>query len=224
MLASFKHRLTFANVVALIALFVSLGGGVYAATKINGKKIKKESIAGDKLKPDAVTGRQVDESSLGKVPSAQSADSAQTLAGTGPDGFAQASDMRRWHFEATPVDGAAARESRLQIGSLELATSCSAGGPRTTLVLGARSSAPNAAFDVGADRRNNQGGTHGGRFGTGFETVTLDNTENDFAREVGTLVYNAPGETITVTYAFFISDGIGSGFCNLVATATRVTD
>src|SRR4051812_11264392 len=38
-----------ARVVALIALFVALGGGAYAATQINGKLIKKNSIPGDRV-------------------------------------------------------------------------------------------------------------------------------------------------------------------------------
>ncbi len=110
-----KRRLTFANVVALLALFISLGGSVYAASKINGKQIKKTSIAGKKLKPDTLTGTQINESTLGSVPnaehassadtattagSAQTAGDAQTLAGSGPDGVRllgrhQADSLRR---------------------------------------------------------------------------------------------------------------------------------
>jgi hypothetical protein len=33
-----------ANVIAMVALFVALGGTVYAATSINGKNIQKNSI------------------------------------------------------------------------------------------------------------------------------------------------------------------------------------
>ncbi len=42
-------------VIAMIALFVALFGTAYAATKINGKKLKNESVAGKKLKDAAVT-------------------------------------------------------------------------------------------------------------------------------------------------------------------------
>jgi hypothetical protein len=73
-----RLSLNSAHAIALLALFLALGSGVYAAAKINGSKIKKESIAGPKLKDDTITGTQVNEGSLGKVPSAQNADTAQT--------------------------------------------------------------------------------------------------------------------------------------------------
>lgn len=56
-----------AMIVALIALFVALGGSVYAANKISGKTIKKGSEPGNRLKKDSVTGKQVKESTL-KIP------------------------------------------------------------------------------------------------------------------------------------------------------------
>jgi hypothetical protein len=59
-----------ALVLATIALFVSLGGSVYAAAKLNGTAIKKGSEPGNRLKPDSVTGKQVNESTLGTVPDA----------------------------------------------------------------------------------------------------------------------------------------------------------
>jgi hypothetical protein len=58
-------------VVALVALFVALGGSGYAAVKINGKNITNRSIAGKKLKRNTVGGKEVKESKLGRVPVAQ---------------------------------------------------------------------------------------------------------------------------------------------------------
>ncbi len=51
-------------VVALIALFVALGGSGYAAVKINGKNIASRSISGKKLKRSAVTAAEVKNRSL----------------------------------------------------------------------------------------------------------------------------------------------------------------
>ncbi|HEX5610529.1 MAG TPA: hypothetical protein VFX45_10620 [Solirubrobacterales bacterium] len=65
-----RPKLTFANAIALIALFISLGGTVYAAAKINGKTIRKASIPADRFQPDALTGVQIAESSLETVPKA----------------------------------------------------------------------------------------------------------------------------------------------------------
>ena len=41
-----RGRLSYANVMATIAVFVALGGSSYAAVKITGKDIKDESITG----------------------------------------------------------------------------------------------------------------------------------------------------------------------------------
>jgi|GEM_PF-2490530 len=63
----------FASAIALIALFVSLGGTVYAAAKLDGKTIRKGSVPANRLKADSLTGAQVNESALAAVPSAASA-------------------------------------------------------------------------------------------------------------------------------------------------------
>jgi hypothetical protein len=83
-----RRHLTYANVMASIAVFVALGGVSYAATTINGSKIVKQSVGAGKLKngtltstqvkKNSLTGASIDESSLGTVPSAQSAQTAQT--------------------------------------------------------------------------------------------------------------------------------------------------
>jgi hypothetical protein len=84
-----RKRLTYANVMSSIAVFLILGGATaFAAKKIGSNeikgnsittgKIKKEAVTSSKIKKDAVTGAKVKESSLGKVPSATNADHATT--------------------------------------------------------------------------------------------------------------------------------------------------
>lgn len=102
------RHLSFSNVIALLALFIALGGAAYAGTRINGKtivnrsigggKLKNETITANKLKKGTLTGvqirgesitgaqieagsidaRQINLSTLGTVPSAQSANTAVT--------------------------------------------------------------------------------------------------------------------------------------------------
>lgn len=88
-----------ALVIAVIALFVALGGSVYAAkkAKINGKAIRAKSIPGNRLQPRSIaanrlkpgvlqsmvstaplTGAEINELTLGQVPSAAHADTADT--------------------------------------------------------------------------------------------------------------------------------------------------
>lgn len=62
-----KQHVTYANVMATVAVFVALGGTGYAAVKIDGKSIRDHSIAGKKLKKGA------------KVPRAARADRLGTL-------------------------------------------------------------------------------------------------------------------------------------------------
>lgn len=56
--------LSFSNVVACLALFIALGGTVYAAGKINGKQIKKSSLPGNRIKPKTVQANRIKPKSL----------------------------------------------------------------------------------------------------------------------------------------------------------------
>lgn len=89
-----------ALVIAVIALFVALGGSVYAAkkAKLDGRAIRAKSIPGNRLQPRSIaanrlkpgvlqgggsstaplTGAEINELTLGQVPSAAHADSADT--------------------------------------------------------------------------------------------------------------------------------------------------
>jgi hypothetical protein len=86
MYRSIRKNLNPTSLIAMVALFVALGGVSYAAATINGaslvnksvagKKLKDKTVTGGKVKSDSLTGTQVKESTLGKVPSAASADQA----------------------------------------------------------------------------------------------------------------------------------------------------
>ena len=73
-----------AMAVALLALFIALGGPGYAARLITGSSLKNRSVSGKKLRKDTLTGAEVREAALGKVPSALNAD---TLGGKGSSAF-----------------------------------------------------------------------------------------------------------------------------------------
>jgi hypothetical protein len=86
--------------ISLLALFVALGGTVYAAARIDGRAIRLKSLPGNRLKPRSIaanrlkrgvlrgtrfsgplTGADINELTLGQVPSAthaETADSAQS--------------------------------------------------------------------------------------------------------------------------------------------------
>lgn len=69
-----RPRITYANVVATVALFLALGtGGAYAVDKITGSDIRDRSLTGREFKSNSVNGRIVKERSLSAVPRAQNA-------------------------------------------------------------------------------------------------------------------------------------------------------
>jgi hypothetical protein len=85
-----RPKLTYANVMATIAVFIALGGTSYAAFKLPKNsvgakqlkknavltaKIKKEAVTAAKVKKGSLTGTQINASTLGTVPTAQVANS-----------------------------------------------------------------------------------------------------------------------------------------------------
>jgi hypothetical protein len=77
--------LTYANVVSTLCLFIVLGGGAYAAATIDGADLKARSVPATKVKRDALTGAEIREATLQRVPD------AARLAGSGPSAFLRAS-------------------------------------------------------------------------------------------------------------------------------------
>jgi hypothetical protein len=91
--------------VAILALFVALGGSSYAAVSlqknsvgtaqlkanaVTGSKIKKNSVPGNRIKPNSLGGRQINEAGLGTVPlaaQAEDASNADQLGGLSPSDF-----------------------------------------------------------------------------------------------------------------------------------------
>ncbi|MGH8574297.1 MAG: hypothetical protein ACREX8_17225, partial [Gammaproteobacteria bacterium] len=73
MLRALRGHLTYANVMATIAVFVALGGTTYAAVTITGRNVEDASLSGKDIKPNSLTGRQVAESRLRPVRRARNA-------------------------------------------------------------------------------------------------------------------------------------------------------
>src|SRR4051794_38059658 len=73
-LRKFRPKLTYANVMSTLAVFIALGGSSYAAVTLSGKDLKHRSIPGTKLERNTVTGSEIRESRLGRVPRAALAD------------------------------------------------------------------------------------------------------------------------------------------------------
>jgi hypothetical protein len=118
----FSRRPSAGTVLAVVALFVALGGTAAAKVFITGANIKKHSLTGANIKNrsltganianNSITGKQVKESSLAQVPSAQNATNATNatnaanaskLGGQSPGAFQRAT---RWALIAGTATGA----------------------------------------------------------------------------------------------------------------------
>jgi hypothetical protein len=69
-----RKRLTYANVVATLALFIALGGSSYAALSVTGRNVKNNSLTYRDLRRDTLGGSRINESRLGSVGRAWNAD------------------------------------------------------------------------------------------------------------------------------------------------------
>jgi hypothetical protein len=86
-----------ALLVAIVALFMALGGTSYAALMITGKNVanstltgldvKNKSLGWKEHKPNSLGGGQIDEAKLGTVPMAAKAGDADTLGGNAASAF-----------------------------------------------------------------------------------------------------------------------------------------
>src|SRR4051812_49405708 len=74
------------NTIALLALFIALGGTTFAAANalprnsVGTKQLKKNAVTGVKIKNNNVTGADVNEATLGTVPNAGHAATADSVA------------------------------------------------------------------------------------------------------------------------------------------------
>src|SRR6476659_7655463 len=78
-------RLSYANVMSTLAVFIALGGSAYAVGKISGAQLTNRSVSGKKLKRNTIGGATINESRLGRVPLARRAGNALRLQGLDAD-------------------------------------------------------------------------------------------------------------------------------------------
>jgi hypothetical protein len=186
MLSRLTARLSFANVISLIALAVALGGSAYAAVSlpknsVGPKQIKKRAVTnaklangavtGAKVRAQSLTGKQIKSSTLGEVPSAAHAGSADSatnaahagdsdqLGGSPPSAFFPASKVRTFNVKL------AFGETRalFSVGTLTFSAKCVQSGTdpfgngnRDISELLVATSQDGATFTAGDD-----GGAHG---------------------------------------------------------------
>ena len=93
MLTKIRSHASFSNVVALMALFVALGGTSYAATRIGSKQIKNNSVRGVDIKNRTIKSRDI---ARGVIGSTLQSTAAQAVRDAGPSGVAASQNFTRW--------------------------------------------------------------------------------------------------------------------------------
>jgi hypothetical protein len=149
-----------ALLIACLALFVALGGTVLAATKIDGRTIRVKSLPGNRITPGSLPGNrlqagtipgsrlapgsvkaeQIDVGSLGPVPSATHADSADTAR------HAQTAIAADHASDATTING---RAVGCRAGTRQFAGACWDLVPREGALTAVE--AAKACADVGGE-------------------------------------------------------------------------
>lgn len=106
-----RKRLTYANVMSSIAVFLVLGGAAaFAAVQlpknsVGTKQLKKKAVSTVKIKDNAVTGQKANEATFGQVPSAASAANATNAS------HADSATNATHAADATKAAGASAPET-----------------------------------------------------------------------------------------------------------------
>ena len=180
------RHLSFANVVASLALFAALGGSAYAGSKINGNSIAKQSIGGGKLKNETITSKQIkkgslnssviDVSTLATVPSAQTAVSATSA------GSANTANSAKTAETATRATTATKAETADKAATAETATNATHATSADTATKTA--TATDAAHATDADHATNADSAD---FAT--DAATIEGTT------VSDLIDSCPAET-----------------------------
>jgi hypothetical protein len=117
------------NTIALLALFVALGGTTYAATalprnSVGPLQLKKNAVTGVKVRNNSLTGADVVEAKLAKVPLAKTADAAKTATSAGNATTVNGFAVRR--FDASVASGGA-QVTVLDLNGLLLTLTCPSG-------------------------------------------------------------------------------------------------
>jgi hypothetical protein len=69
-----RRHMSYANVMATVAVFIALGGSSYAALTITGADVRNGSLSNRDLKRNTLDGSRIKEKRLAKVPRARNAD------------------------------------------------------------------------------------------------------------------------------------------------------
>jgi hypothetical protein len=219
MLARLRRRPSPATAIALVALFVALGGTSYAALVVTGRNVRNGSLTGADVKTNSLTGvdirgihgadvtnnsltsADVAESKLGKVPTAKTADRAVSATTA---------------TSASNVNGLGVRKFSLKIPSggpeavvaaaagVTVRASCPAGAP----AVRATSDVNDAVISVSVV---NGGNASFGGVDKDFDIGQSADLDQNADNGTGVVAYSTPtGATATASYGFASAPTFGA--------------
>jgi hypothetical protein len=207
-----RKRLTYANVMSSIAIFLVLGGATAIAAglaknsvgskqlkknAVTAAKIKKNAVTTAKIKNGAVTGEKLNLGSIGKVPSAANADTATNATNAGNADTVAGATIRKFFYSSGE---SATKTTILSLNGLTLSASCE--GEITELF--ATTSVNDAMIHAGGTFLSATAFyVENDSFETG-EEVEITEEEGDSVQ--GTLTYVQPNGTV-VTATFLTEEG-----------------
>jgi len=229
-----RASLSYANVVSTLCLFVLLGGGAYAASKlprnsVGTKQLKRNAVKGAKVANRSLTAADIRGSvhraeSAARADRAASADraaaadraaSAELLGGSPAAAFLQSSVVARAHSAVT-IAGGGRTDPLLRMGPLTLQANCENTGLAIYVRILASTSASGGRAVWGSS-----GGSTGAieLSGTPQTTVEQNATSAASASGAGDLLYIDPTMTISLDFAYTASGPQQS--CTIDAVALR---
>jgi hypothetical protein len=218
-----RKRLTYANVMSSIAVFLVLGGTAFAATQLGKNsvgskqlkknavttaKIKNNAVTTAKIKNGAVTGAKVNAGTLGTVPNASHASSADTAGSAGNADTVGGLRIVKFSLNGSGTIG---KTEILNLNGLQLQASCSSGSvtlTATTSVFDGEISA--WAEDASGDYEDGEG-EYEDEFKPG---VTFTAPEASNSDSIGDGAYTG-GDLRTVRFFYNEEDEIGGRDCLL---------
>ncbi|HEX5988848.1 MAG TPA: hypothetical protein VFY75_01375 [Solirubrobacterales bacterium] len=137
-----RKRLTYANVMSSIAVFLVLGGATAIAAglaknsvgskqlkknAVTTAKIKNNAVTTSKIKNGAVTGAKVNVGSLGTVPNATHANSADSAGSANSAGNVNGQTIHKILFRTTSDVGTTGPVTVFNAGGLTISVTCTGG-------------------------------------------------------------------------------------------------
>ena len=240
MFARTGRRLSYANVMATVAVFFGLGAAGYAATtlppnsvgsvQLKGgavitSKLADQAVSAAKVKRGSLTGAQIDAATLGTVRNARHATDADHLGGLAASRFYRAASIRKVSALEqcnTPAPGCPSK-TVLDMGVLRMRATCS-----TTFGLEVDFDATGPGADVNYfyDQTPSGASTAIGVNGGGLGgTGNLLFNDPQYIHAAGTFIYRDDARVITVPFAVYVAYDPGSGTktCEIEGTATQAT-